>query len=369
MKRRFRRDLAELLFRLRTEADTPVLQAVSLAIGAFIGCLPVYGLHLGLCVLVGSLLRLNRLSMYLAANLNNPLVAPLLVAAEIQTGACVLHGAPYPLTWSAFATIDLRRFVLELAVGSAIVGAVVAVALGFGAYRVMRRARVAGAHGRLLEQAARPYLEIGLVDWEFVRGKLRYDPAYAALVAGETLPAAGELWDLGCGRGILLALLRAAAEAGQRSTALHLHGLDASPRAVKVARAALGEAVDIRHGDLTAATIPRADAFVVLDVLHYLPAAAQRAVLARCAAAVAPGGVVVVREVDLAGGWRSAVTRAAERVRAVLRGAPRQRLVYRGAAAIAAELEEHGLTVSRLPMQAGTPFANQLIVARAPRPT
>lgn len=369
MRRRFRRDLAELLYRLRTEADTPVLQAASLAVGAFIGCLPLYGLHLGLCVLVGSLLRLNRLSMYLAANLNNPLVAPFLLAAEIQTGALVLHGAAYPLAWSALREVDPWRFAAELAVGSLVVGAVVAVLLGVVAYRVMRRTRSAGARGRLLEVAARPYLdEVGLVDWEFVRGKLRYDPVYAALAGGDILPEAGSLWDLGCGRGILLSLLRAARVTGLRPCALTLHGLDASRRAVRVAEAALGEAAEVRHGDLTTVAIPTCDAIVILDVLHYLPAATQRAVLARCAEALAPGGVLVVREVDLGGGWRSLLTRAAERMRAVLRGAPRQRLTYLGSAALAAELEGLGLAVKSRPMQAGTPFANQLVIARVARP-
>jgi len=53
------RRLRELLYRLRTEGDTPGRQAGAVALGVLIGCSPFYGLHLALCVVFARLLRLG----------------------------------------------------------------------------------------------------------------------------------------------------------------------------------------------------------------------------------------------------------------------------------------------------------------------
>ena len=86
--------LARRVFQhLRREYSSANRDAVAIGVGAFIGCLPIYGLHLLLTIVVGRLLRLNRLKMYLAANISNPLIAPFLIFAEIQTGAWLRRGA------------------------------------------------------------------------------------------------------------------------------------------------------------------------------------------------------------------------------------------------------------------------------------
>src|SRR6185436_3111688 len=41
--------LRELLYRLRTEGGSPPRLAISVALGVFIGCLPLYGIHFLLC--------------------------------------------------------------------------------------------------------------------------------------------------------------------------------------------------------------------------------------------------------------------------------------------------------------------------------
>src|SRR5207249_8066883 len=79
----FRRTFADL----RTEGAGPTREAAAMGLGAFIGCSPFYGFHLAMCWAAGWFLGLNRLKMYLAANVSNPLVAPFLVVAEVQTGA------------------------------------------------------------------------------------------------------------------------------------------------------------------------------------------------------------------------------------------------------------------------------------------
>ena len=84
--------LRRLFHHLRTEGAGAGRETAAVALGVFIGCLPIYGLHLLICWIAGLLLGLNRLKMYLAANVSNPLVAPWLIFAEVQAGAWLRRG-------------------------------------------------------------------------------------------------------------------------------------------------------------------------------------------------------------------------------------------------------------------------------------
>src|SRR5438046_80713 len=90
--------IRSLFYGLRTEGAGTGREAAAIGLGVFIGCLPLYGFHLMLCWIVGWLLKLNRLKLYLAAHVSNPLFAPTLVFLEIQIGAWLRRGAPHELT-------------------------------------------------------------------------------------------------------------------------------------------------------------------------------------------------------------------------------------------------------------------------------
>src|SRR5690242_5989571 len=96
--------LAAALHRYRTEGAGPVRKAWAVALGLFIGALPLYGLHLLLSIALGRLFRLNRFTVYLAANNSNPFVAPILTITEIETGAWLRTGRFYTI-----ATADTIR--------------------------------------------------------------------------------------------------------------------------------------------------------------------------------------------------------------------------------------------------------------------
>ena len=111
--------LRRLVRDLRTEGGGPGRDAVAVGLGVFIGCLPFYGFHLLICVAAASsLLRLNRLKMYVAANISNPLMAPLLILSELQAGALVRRGELHSLTLDAVRHIDPWSFGADLLVGS-----------------------------------------------------------------------------------------------------------------------------------------------------------------------------------------------------------------------------------------------------------
>lgn len=228
-------------------------------------------------------------------------------------------------------------------------------------------------HKALLDEAARPYLGAGAFARRFARNKLSFDPVFSALLQRGCLPDRGALLDLGCGQGLLLALLIAARDQFNRGLwppgwppppNLTLQGIELDPdRAVVAQRALVNHAQVTRH-DIRDATFPPCSAVVLIDVLMYLEERDQLRVLEKAAAALDPGGVLLVREADAGAGYAFLMTRWSERLLEILRGRWRNRLYYRGAVQWTGLMEALGFSVTAEPMSAGTPFANVLFVAR-----
>jgi SAM-dependent methyltransferase len=226
----------------------------------------------------------------------------------------------------------------------------------------------------LLDAVAQPYAAAGRHAFHFVRGKLRHDPVYFFLLRQGLLPDRGRLLDVGCGRGLLLALLRAAREifrAGMWPQGwaappldLDLTGIDLRADHVLIARAALGGDAGLEAGDLRDFDFPPAAAIVMLDVLLYLRADEQQRALGKAAAALASGGVLLLREADAGAGITYGLSQLSERLLEALRGRPFVRLRYRCAAEWVGLLESLGLTVTMEPMSEGTPFANVLFICK-----
>ena len=212
------------------------------------------------------------------------------------------------------------------------------------------------------ETAARRYATCGRSVYWSVRSKLALDPVYAALA--DDLALAGSVVDLGCGRGLALAV--ALATRPERAPRPTLVGIERSRAALAIARCALREEASLLEVDLASATIPRTEVVLLLDVLHYLDPGAQDVLLDRARGALAPGGRIVVREANASAGVRFTAVRLSERLMALSRGEPAQRFAYRSASAWAEALARRGLEVTTAPMGGGTPFANVLLVGRAP---
>jgi 2-polyprenyl-3-methyl-5-hydroxy-6-metoxy-1,4-benzoquinol methylase len=194
----------------------------------------------------------------------------------------------------------------------------------------------------------------------YVKSKLAADPAYAAtaaLVMDRPMP----LLDIGCGIGLLGQYLHARGavtrylgvdsdlrkiEAGNR--ALHLSGLD--------------NALQLVHADGAARQRIRGHV-ALLDVLHYLPQEGQRALLDNAVAHLAPGGLLVIRNVLRERSWRYALTRISEfflRTSGwMLVGAQH----YPSEDELRTPLEAAGLAVNIRSLHGKTPFDCYLLVA------
>ena len=190
------------------------------------------------------------------------------------------------------------------------------------------------------------------------------------MLENRRLKGATRLWDLGCGRGILLSLLASArtlAAKDERSelswlSDIQLYGLEARGRDAGNARAALGEDGTVVTGDVTEFTPPEAEAILLIDVLLHLPEAHQERVISQLSRVLPPGGQLIMREADLHAGWRFHVTKWAERLRAIFRGHFSQRYYYRSQQSWVQVLKANHLKVTTCLMSGGTPFANVLFI-------
>jgi hypothetical protein len=102
---------------------------------------------------------------------------------------------------------------------------------------------------------------------------------------------------------------------------------------------------------------------IILDVLHYMVPSAQQQVLQRVRAAIGPTGVLLLRVGNAAGGWRFKMSRWVDAAVQYVRGHRQGRLYCRTLPAWSATLTSCGFSARALPMSAGTPFANVLLVA------
>ena len=125
---------------------------------------------------------------------------------------------------------------------------------------------------------------------EYARWKVRWDPAYAAVLQ-HLRGRHSSLLDLGCGVGLLAFYLR---EHGFTAPVI---GVDFDERKVHAARKAAQRyrGIDFVTGDVQD-PLPENHDVVMLDVLQYLDDRAQQQTLANIARAVPPGGIAVLRQ-------------------------------------------------------------------------
>jgi 2-polyprenyl-3-methyl-5-hydroxy-6-metoxy-1,4-benzoquinol methylase len=220
----------------------------------------------------------------------------------------------------------------------------------------------AARYARLVEAASAPYRKAGRFAWHFARGKLRGDPAFRHFLEARLIPEDARLLDLGCGQGLLRALLDAAGTPRLAS----YRGIELMTRDVERARRALGDACGVAQGDIRTAELGAADVVVLLDVLHYMPLADQDAVLARVRAALSPGGTLLLRVGDAGGGLPFLLSNWVDWTVACARGHGATRFHCRSVAQWRGALEALGFAVRAEPMSRGTPFANVLLVAQVP---
>lgn len=358
--------LRRLYMTLRTEHRTPGKVGFGVGVGVFVGCSPLWGTHFPLAVLLATIFRLNRMIVYAAAYVCNPLTAVPILAAEIQLGHRLLHGAWLPVTLADVETLGILGIFANLMVGSVLLGLALGALLGAGAWLVARAGGHHETYTELVDAVVLQFVDVSIRDAEAARARLLRDPIYPFLILEGVLGAGGRVLDLGCGRGLVGVLVGLCSPAQEPRSYL---GVDKSDRYVRAARQAVESfsgctvlTVDLRDFDP-----PQADVVVINDVLRFLPFASQDALLRRLARVLPPGARVFVREHDASGGWRFASAALLETCRSFLPGRTRHGTHYRRAGDLRNALLAAGFNVQdRAMARAASPAWVLLEAVRRP---
>lgn len=116
------------------------------------------------------------------------------------------------------------------------------------------------------------------------------------------LPGRGRILEIGCGHGLFSAYA-AAEQSGRTVVGVDIDG-DKIAHAQAAARVAGTDRLRFAHAPSGAVPEGPWDAVVFVDVLYLLPADAQLRLLREAAAALAPGGTLVVKEMGTEPAWK-----------------------------------------------------------------
>ncbi|MCK9430264.1 MAG: DUF2062 domain-containing protein [Candidatus Omnitrophica bacterium] len=133
----------KLAVRLLRLNNSPHEIALGVAIGVFIGILPVYGLHTILVVIAAILVRpANKIAIFLGTSISLPPTVPPITWAGYEIGRFIFKGRFEPLSWSVFKNITFQKicsFYQPLFLGSVVLGIICAVIFYFIVFFVAKR--------------------------------------------------------------------------------------------------------------------------------------------------------------------------------------------------------------------------------------
>jgi uncharacterized protein len=130
-----------------------------------------------------------------------------------------------------------------------------------------------------------------ILEW-YMRVKLRLEGNYRFF--NDLLPKKGHITDVGCGYGFLSYMLALISEERQ------ITGIDYDEDKIDVARSGISRPANTEFicGDVLNIPFKPSKAFVIADVLHYMPEEWQRSVILKCTENLEPDGLIIIRDGD-----------------------------------------------------------------------
>lgn len=337
----------------------PGRAAAAVFLGIFIGIVPIYGFQMLAAVGLALVFRLNKPLILASTFINNPFLQPALAIASVQIGFFLRSGHYGPLRLSALTVAHMRDDLLSWLLGSVVLGVIVgAVGAIVTAVVVRWNAPVNPGLRARIRFVNQTFAHSAGYDRYFVKWKLRLDRIFGMLAAEDL--GSGMVVDLGCSYGMALSFTAFGAN-GRR-----LVGCDLNLRRIEVARQALRSLnAEVSVEDVRQFQLPAAGLILMLDVLQYLPAEEQLALLKHCCSALTPQGRLIFRVHDRERGLWSAITLALDRLLFFF-DRPGIRPLILSAAQYRRVLEDAGMEVEARRFLNRLPLAHILFVAKKP---
>ena len=176
------------------------------------------------------------------------------------------------------------------------------------------------------------------------------------------VPAQGAIVDLGCGHGLFAQLL------ARDFVARTVIGVDLDARKIAVADQLALPNLRFVTGDAATTDLPPVQAVTIIDVLYLVPYQAQERLLAACAERLAPGGLIVLKDMAERPRWKAWLNWLEEtlavRVLRITASDESGRFYFRPRAEWQAVLARLGFAVETIPMDRGYYHPHVVFVAR-----
>lgn len=124
--------------------------SLSVALGVFVGILPIWGYQLITAVFLAALFKLNKTIAFTASNISITPMIPLILYSSIYVGGVFMGRSTPPLQLGGMVKFEIiKQYLLQYIVGSVLLAAIAALFLGVLSYIIISAFR--GQHKKKLE--------------------------------------------------------------------------------------------------------------------------------------------------------------------------------------------------------------------------
>jgi uncharacterized protein (DUF2062 family) len=130
----------ETITRFLKKGLSPSEIAFAVALGNFVGILPLVGLHTVVAIGLAHLLRLNIMIVFLGTQISNPLSFPFILFISAQIGSLMLSGALLKIQFTTDLAV-LKTYVIPTIIGGIVLGLAVSAASYVLTLKIAKRFR------------------------------------------------------------------------------------------------------------------------------------------------------------------------------------------------------------------------------------
>ena len=116
--------LKDYIIRFNKKGLSPAEIASAVALGNFIGFIPIIGTHTIIALGLSYILRLNTLIVFLGTQISNPISFPFQILVSAEIGNLILHGRFLTIKFSRDISY-LNHYIWPIIVGGLVLGIVV----------------------------------------------------------------------------------------------------------------------------------------------------------------------------------------------------------------------------------------------------